>query len=67
MNRTLDVKGVVSSRPFSSTQHPGDHPGPELAVLHGISASAIAADGTKTIRYSSRVVDLCRTLAASSN
>lgn len=48
--------------PFSSTQHPGDHPGPELAVLHGVSALAIAADGTKTILYSSRVVDLCSKL-----
>lgn len=49
--------------PFSSTQHPGDHPGPELAVLHGFSALAIAADGTKTIRFSTRVVDLCTKLA----
>jgi hypothetical protein len=45
--------------PFSSTQHPGDHPGPEFAVLHGISALRIAADGTKTILYSTRVTNLC--------
>lgn len=49
--------------PFASTQHPGDHPGPELAVLHGISALHIAADGTKTILYSSRVENVCRELA----
>jgi hypothetical protein len=45
--------------PFSSTQHPGDHPGPEFAVLHGISALRVAADGTKTILYSTRVTNLC--------
>ncbi len=49
--------------PFSSTQHPGDRPGPELAILHGISALHIAADGTKTILYSSRVENVCRELA----
>lgn len=54
---------VYGFGPFSSTQHPGDHPGRELAVLHGISALAIAADGTKTILYSTRVTDVCTRLA----
>jgi hypothetical protein len=49
--------------PFSSTQHPGDHPGPEFAVLHGFSALRIAGDGTKTILYSTRVTNLCDRLA----
>ncbi len=48
--------------PFSSTQHPTDHPGPEFAVLHGISALRIAADGTKTILYSAHVTNLCNRL-----
>ncbi|PZS18717.1 MAG: hypothetical protein DLM57_05485 [Pseudonocardiales bacterium] len=49
--------------PFSSSQHPGDSPASEFAVLHGFSALAIAADGHKTILYSTRVEDLCKQLA----
>ncbi len=48
--------------PFASSQHVGDDPGPELAVLHGVSALAIGADGHKTIRYSSRVENVCNEL-----
>lgn len=49
--------------PFGSGQHPGDTPGPFYAVLHGISALKIAADGRKTILFSTRVENLCTELA----
>lgn len=49
--------------PFSVGLHPGDSPGPFYAVLHGISAVRVDADGHKTILYSTRVENLCTELA----
>ena len=48
--------------PFATTLHPGDRPGPELAVLHGASAVRFTADGHKQILYSSRIENVCTTL-----
>ena len=75
-SRTVDLSGSGVQRiaadgssvlygvgPFASTQHPTDTPGPELAVLHGISALAVSAGGHKRILYSSRVENLCRELS----
>lgn len=49
--------------PFSSSQHPGDDPGPELTVLHGFSILRIDPDGHKTIVYSSRIENVCTELS----
>ncbi len=49
--------------PYSVTLHPGDESGPELALVSGASALHIAADGRKSIRYATRVQNLCDQLA----
>jgi hypothetical protein len=49
--------------PFSVGLHPGDSPGPFYAVLHGISAVKVDANGHKTILYSTHVENLCVELA----
>jgi hypothetical protein len=49
--------------PFSVGLHPGDSPGPFYAVLHGISAVRLDADGHKTILYSTHIENLCSELA----
>lgn len=49
--------------PFSVDLHPGDTPGPFYALLHGISAVKLDADGHKTILFSTRVENLCAELS----
>jgi hypothetical protein len=49
--------------PYAAFMHPGDHPGPQLAIVTGVSRLTITPDGHKRLDYSSKpVTNLCTRL-----